>query len=184
MDSIRQLCKNCVVLKNGSIDFYGYTPDSINYYLSSNGNNNNVYRPSNNVVKLVEVDYNQDFITITLDYESKKAINYPSLGFVLFDSLGNKLLGSNPIIEWVEDFGNPQKKGTVIAKIKNPGLADGKYSISIWFNDGKAYDNHIFEKEKCISFNVLNLLIGKQRNMTEYLGPIRPDVTYSFLPNV
>lgn len=182
MDSIRQLCANCVVLKNGSIDFIGLAPDAINYYLGADVHNGNVFIPDNNVVKRVEVDYDQEVIAISLNYDSPKAISCPSLGFVVYDSFGNKLLGSNPIIEWVDNFGTPRKKGTVIAKIKNPGLVDGKYSISIWFNDGKAYEKHLFEKERCISFNVLNVLDGKQRNLTEYLGPIHPEIAYMFLP--
>ncbi len=179
MVSIKRLCKRCYVLDNGNIIYTGTVDNAIEYYLKDNEIGSSYY-PNNNVVSLVQANFDKGALSIKLAYEANFIIKEPSLGFVVYDNYGNALFGSNPLVECYNDFGTPQKKGTVTATIKGPLLSEGLYYISIWFNDGKSYGKHIFEKERCLSLEITNGQTGVLRNISGYLGPIIPNVSYTF----
>ena len=180
MTAVRNLCKTGVVLSRGGIEYIGTACDAINCYLGEK-NVESCYIPSDNIVKRVSVVQKGSVITITLDYEADFPIKEPILGFVVYDNYDSMIFGSNPLIEKVNHFGPPKKKGSVNATIRNPILCDGKYFVSIWFNDGMAIGKHIFEKERCLSIDISDMQTERERALSSYLGPIVPSITYEFM---
>ena len=179
MVAIQRLCTSCSVLDNGKLVYSGSVPNAIDYYLKDNETGTS-YRPDNNIVSLIQTNFDNGTLVIKLTYNAPFFIKEPSLGFIVYDNYGNALFGSNPLIECCNDFGPQRKTGTVTATIKGPLLSDGHYYISIWFNDGKAYGKHIFEKERCLSLDITNGQTGALRNISGYLGPIIPNISYTF----
>ena len=179
MTAVRNLCNNGIVLSRGCIDFIGGACDAINRYLGEKSVES-WYIPSDNLVKKVSVAQMGHKITIALEYDADNPIIEPILGFVIYDSYDSMIFGSNPLIEKVDSFGCPKKKGLVKAVFDNPVLCDGRYYISIWFNDGKSSGKHVFEKERCLSIDISDMQTERERVLSNYLGPIVPSVSYEF----
>ena len=179
MAAVQRLCKSCCVIDNGNIVYSGTAANAIDYYLKDNEIGSS-YRPNNNIVSLIQTNLDNGILVIKLTYNAPFFIKEPSLGFIVHDNYGNSLFGSNPLVECCNNFGPPRKTGTVTATIKEPLLSDGHYYISIWFNDGKSYGKHIFEKERCLSLDIINGRTGVLRNTSGYLGPIIPNILYAF----
>ena len=179
MAAVKELCNSCILLEKGSIVLQGTTPEVITAYLNDD-NTESSLSPTNCIVTKILAKQIEESIVLQLEYNSPTPIKQPSLGFVLYDSNGVKLLGSNPLIERIHEFGEPCCQGIVTATISSPTLSDGKYYFSIWFADGHAYGNHIFAQEKCICITIDSLKTNINRDLREYLGPISPHVDYHF----
>jgi len=181
MTAVRNLCNNGILLSRGCIDFIGGACDAINRYLGEKSVEA-CYIPSDSdtIVKKVSVVQRGPKITIALEYDADNPIIEPILGFVIYDSYDSMIFGSNPLIEKVDSFGYPKKKGIVKATFDNPVLCDGRYYISIWFNDGKSSGKHVFEKERCLSIDISDMQTERERILSNYLGPIVPSVSYEF----
>lgn len=179
MSAVKELCTSGVLMENGHIVYQGTSHETIAKYLSGE-ETESVFTPKENVVTKVSVQQKNKSIILQLDYNSDTPIKEPSLGFVVYDSYGTRLFGSNPIIERVKHYGEPSRKGSVTATISSPQLADGNYFFSIWFNDGLAFDKHIFERENCLCLTVDSTESNIKRDLRENLGPITPCVNYEF----
>ena len=179
MAAVRELCTSGILMEYGRIVYRGTSHETIAKYLSGDEVGSD-FSPEGNTVTKVSVRQGKETIILHLDYNCDMPIKEPSLGFVVYDSYGSSLFGSNPIIERVKNYGEPSRKGSVVATIHSPQLAEGNYYFSIWFNDGLAYDKHIFEREKCLCLTVDNTESNIKRDLREDLGPITPCVKYEF----
>jgi lipopolysaccharide transport system ATP-binding protein len=178
MASMKTLCNRGLLFENGSVKYSGEIGDVVSKYFESD-TQNDIYYPRGNVVKEVKVSQNQNKIELLLKYESDVIIRQPNLGFVIYDNNDNPIFGTNPLKNGIYDFGKPKKNGEVRVEISSPILVDGIYPLSVWFNDGVAYSEHIFQKEKCVFLTVVNmnnLFIQKEKN----LGLIIPLLTFNF----
>lgn len=179
MASIRKLCGSGILLENGVIKVKGKTSDIIDKYLQNNFYPKSIFSPQNNIVKELSVKQIRDRIFLRLKYESEKPLKQPNFGFVIYDSFGYPVFGTNPIKSGVLSFGEAGKKGQVEAIINSPQLVDGKYQISVWFSDGIARDKHIFHNDRCLNLDVANmnsLVVSKDSSM----GPVIPSVDFIF----
>lgn len=179
MGAVRRLCKTGVVLKNGSLSYTGEINNVIEYYLNDGLSNEGIYTPKDNVVKKISVYQEFDAILVELEYESDKEIKQPNLGVVISDKFQNPIMGSNPIKNGIENFGEPRKKGIVKLKINYPQLADGNYYVSIWFSDGIGHGAHIFAKENAIQLQVEGMTKNLFSN-PETTGYVIPNCTWNF----
>jgi len=179
MGAVRKLCKTGILLENGTIKYSGEIADVIEHYLNT-GEQADVYRPENNVVKEVSAKQNRDKIELTLKYESEVPIKQPSFGFIVYDCYENPIFGTNPIKSGVSDFGTPKKAGEVKVEISSPFLVDGDYPVSVWFSDGTTtWDDHLFHMNKCVTLNIVNMNDSfiLKRN---FEGVTIPILTFSF----
>ena len=138
-----------------------------------------IYYPTDNIVKEVSAIQKDDKIILKVRYESNEYIKQPNFGFVIYDNYENPIFGTNPIKNGITDFGIPKKRGEVKIVINSPHLVNGSYPVSVWFNDGLAYSNHIFHKDNCLNLNVNDMnisFIHKESN----LGNIIPDLKFIF----
>ncbi len=179
MSAVKDLCTSGILMENGRIAYTGTSNETIAKYLSDD-KPESTYFPKENVVTKVSVCQGKEAIIIHLDFNCDIPIKEPSLGFVVYDSYGTRLFGSNPLIERVKHYGKPSCNGSVTATISSPQLADGNYYFSIWFNDGLAYGKHIFERERCLCLTVDNTESNIKRDLRENLGPITPSINYEF----
>ena len=152
MASVKNLCTRGVLLENGMVKYMGGIEDTIGVYLSGGAAAESVFIPENNVVKKVSARQEGGSIFLKLDYESPVAIKQPNFGWVIFDSSQTPIVGTNPLKSGICAFGEAKKKGSVEVEICGPKLVAGRYTIGIWFSDGKS--SHFFTNERCLSINV------------------------------
>lgn len=152
MASMKQLCKNGVLLENGMVKYTGSISDTIGVYLSGGELAESVFIPENNVVKKVTARQNGGSIFLTLDYDSPILIKQPNFGWVIFDQGQIPIVGTNPIKSGLQNFGEPKKCGSIEVEITSPKLVAGKYAIGIWFSEGR--EKTFFASERCLSIDV------------------------------
>ncbi len=175
MGAVKNLCKLGILMENGTIKNKGNIDSIISNYLDQKNNADKVYYPENSVVKSVEIFQQQDKICLNLHYESENIIKQPNFGFVVYDNYENPIFGTNPLQNGILDFGAPKKSGKVHVTVTSPFLADGIYPVSVWFHDGNAFGNHLFNKERCINLEIEsmnNSYIEKNPNVVGFVVPI------------
>jgi lipopolysaccharide transport system ATP-binding protein len=152
MGALSSLCKKGVFLKNGTVNQIGEIGNVINAYLSKSETNKNISLFPNEIVKKVSIKQNGNILDLEAVYDSQKKIKQPNLGFVIYNSQGVPITGTNPLKSGIKDFGEPKNNGVIRIEMTSPLLADGIYSLSVWFNDGAG--NMIFEKPECVTFEI------------------------------
>lgn len=75
MGSIRNLCNNGIVLKDGSIDFVGTANEAVDYYMQLDGYDETIYRKIDDSVRKPDMPLNVEFISV--EFSSKKNIFAP-----------------------------------------------------------------------------------------------------------
>ena len=153
MGSIRQLCKSGVLLENGMIKTKGKIEDVLDVYLSNEVNKENIFIPSNNVVKRITAESNRDSYVFSMEYDSDMIIRQPVMGFVVYDKNGMPLFGTNTIKDNVVNYPSC-KKGVIECQVSSPTLVEGEYPVSFWFDDGPSNGNHILYAEHCLMLRI------------------------------
>lgn len=154
MGSVQELCNKGIVLQYGQIKEIGSVKNTIELYLNSGTLNNiKTYQKHLHHVKIEQI---RDKLVIEVQYDSDIELNIPHFGFVIYNSLGSPILGSNPTIENIS-FGSPKQKYTKgkISIIIDNQLADGTYNLSVWFGNS-AQDNLIKDREN-LTFQVIGM---------------------------
>ena len=176
LDAIQLLCENCIVLENGRIGINCDTRNAINFY---NGNSNIGFKKIDNYLKWVKIYQLRNSIILEAEYDSDINFDIPHLGFVIYNSLGYPIFGSNPTIERLVP--NQILKGILDYKIKveilEPKLLDGEYRLGIWFGDSK---ENFFSNNDLISFAVSGMTPNKQFPVS-VVGSVSPSCTWDFL---
>ena len=175
LDAIQLLCKNCIVLENGRIGINCDTKSAFNFY---NGNSNIGFKKIDNCLKWVKIYQLQNSIILEAEYDRDINIDIPHLGFVIYNSLGYPIFGSNPTIERLVP--NQILKSITEYKIKveilEPKLLDGEYRLGIWFGDSK---ENFFSDNDLISFEVSGMTPNKHFSAS-IVGSVSPSCTWHF----
>ena len=175
LDAIQLLCKNCIVLENGRIGINCDTKSAFNFY---NGNSNIGFKKIDNCLKWVKIYQLQNSIILEAEYDRDINIDIPHLGFVIYNSLGYPIFGSNPTIERLVPY--QILKSITEYKIKveilEPKLLDGEYRLGIWFGDSK---ENFFSDNDLISFEVSGMTPNKHFSAS-IVGSVSPSCTWHF----
>ncbi|MEJ7827178.1 MAG: ABC transporter ATP-binding protein [Segetibacter sp.] len=178
MSSIRSLCNNCVLLKNGRLQTVGKAEDVIDLYIderNKNGIKNIKYYDK--YLKYVSVRQEEAILVIEAEYDSNFIFDIPHLGFIIFNSHNQPVFGSNPTLSSVEyDRKVGTKKGKVIINVENPKLTDGEYTASIWFGDS---GYNFIEDKECLSFEVSSMTLDKHASSSSS-GNVIPETSWKF----
>lgn len=176
MAAVKSLCTKGIVLENGRVVFEGKIDQAISTYLKVYNINSNVKFLNAPVLEL-NVEQEQEDIIINAKYDSKEILDVPNLGFVIYNELGNPILGGNPVIHNAKtSIAETFKEGNIQVRIINPRLIDGSYRMSIWFGNSK--ENH-FEALECVMFEIKNMVDIKYVN-TSFIGSISPNLEWKF----
>ncbi|MFK7932751.1 MAG: ABC transporter ATP-binding protein [Saprospiraceae bacterium] len=147
MNSIAKLCKRCIVLDNGEVDFSGPTQQAIEHYLNNGENQQrkiiDLAKYNNDAIVLSKVKVNQSEWTeqtlgkmrnldIQLSFQLKKQLHV-SLAAYLLDNFGNRLgyfaLGRLDKEQYIYNL--EADEHTLFATINLPYLNKGSYYLSL-----------------------------------------------------
>ena len=160
MDAIVSLCKKGILITNGRVETLGEVQHVLAKY------NNEMDRDSmyfvDEIVKFIEIKQINDALHLTVKFEGDTPIDFPNLGFVICDSFGHTITGTNPLKSQIE-FSHFQKttSGTIQVKITSPKLSRGTYQLMVWFGDAR---RNFFETKDPILFQVNGMAAELNRN--------------------
>jgi hypothetical protein len=174
MQSVMSLCNKSIVLSNGSVIFEGGSKEGVKIYQNNNFRNN-IVQFQNRIVEKIEAYQTQNDIILSLTYKSYKELDIPNFGFAINNEFGIPILGANPII-YNEQIKKEKSfvNGEIIAKIVDPKLINGNYSLDVWFGDSK---ENLFEEKDVLSFEIEDMCKLKFVN-TDYIGSYRPTIEW------
>ena len=162
MGAIQNLCKNTIYLRNGELVKMGPTKQIVSEYLSDR-NNLSSYKEYNDFLKYAKIEQDLDKLILTVGYSLKSPIDRPSLGFIIYNTEGIPIYGTNPTLENLQFPLKSYKEGKIIVELIEPKLIDGEYVVSIWFGDSK--DIFIQDLE-CLIIEVISMTDKKQYNQS------------------
>jgi lipopolysaccharide transport system ATP-binding protein len=159
MASIRQLCKNGILLKNGTVEKMGDVQDVVDYYLSSMQTVSDFNREGNGAVRITDFRIRNTSIAlgedlnIEIDIEALQNVEKVDISFDIKDESEKQVahVASNDDDYQISHM-NPGEKKTIHCVIKNVNLAPGGYTSSIWIG------THYIEYDmvlNCIRFSVV-----------------------------
>ena len=102
----------------------------------------------------------------------------PIIGFIISDSYGNKIFGTNPLHQPGTENILPSKSGTVTVNISYPKLLDGTYILSLYLTDVLLGDMSALEN--VISFEVNTMVNYQREGKASVLGPVSPVVKWEY----
>lgn len=190
MPMISSLCSHCILLNNGNIQLKGATGDVIaSYLLCDSGTpayidySSSQFHPGDNLAtllsawiedysgkKVFEIGINEPF-RICMKYRILQDVpKIPFPNFHIYDSLGQCVFISSPII----DYNHPFKAGEYIAKCEVPGnfLNDGLFSVDLALTFTHSGIHVSFWDKRALSFNITDPLEGIPTRMSGYTGRI------------
>jgi len=186
MNSIRRLCRNCVVLKNGKLDYIGTADDCVDYYQETNvenfqavwkkglgkvlSNNTNKYlefeeaRILNTVEEIGTDEQIVIVLTIRRNYKTLRRCQYS----VVFSNSADVT-----ILTYISDFIDiPQDKDVYSVKIilERHGLPKGKYKVG--FNIGVKDYSEVTQHYDTLSCGTLTMEVKylRKESRVEYLN--------------
>jgi lipopolysaccharide transport system ATP-binding protein len=178
LNHIQKICNQGVLLKKGKLNL---SKAAINSIIDQYVQDDNLIlekQYTNAPLEKISIEQIGKKIQINALYNSPKEIQLPSLGFVIYNNLGNPIFGSNP---WINSkYRNSKtmysKKGGITIDIHFPKLMDGYYFLSVWFGDG-----HIdfFHDANSLYFKVTNMTILEQQPKN-IVGDIVAECEYFF----
>lgn len=177
MAAVSRLCTEAVLMDKGSLKQIGKPKEIIEVYTSINGNANEITLADNPYLQYLSINQVQDELEICCHYNSTVNMNIPCLGFVISDSLGNPIFGTNPIYQPPTQPMVPSKKGIIKVRIKQPKLLNGIYGLSVWFGDGKT---DFVRLKDVLTFEIINMVLYNKETYAHTSGPVSTIVDWNY----
>lgn len=174
MQSISRLCTKSLLLQNGMVNSFDNTRKILEIY-------NKIDEAKDEVtfdygfVKYLKVQQVEDKIELVCQYQNWINLDIPVFGFVFSDIQGNKLFGSNNIIQEPNISFIKSERGIIRAIINQPKLLDGEYLISIWLGDGH---EDFFVQENLLTIKITEMAQYKTSVSSDILGSISPTIDW------
>jgi len=185
MNSIRRLCNNCVVLRNGMLDFIGGADECVDYYQETSVETlqrewsslegrpktyNNMYLEfvEARILNTIEEIGTDEPIEIELKIKRNNKILKKCQYSVVFANTADVV-----VLTYISDYMDiPQDKDVYIARIKleNHGLPKGKYKVG--FNIGVKDYSEVTQHYDTLSCGILSFEVKylKKQTRAEYLN--------------
>ncbi len=149
LNALSTLCSSGVLIQKGNAKHFTSISSAITEYNRIKLKNKLVF--DSGIVRSIELLPTQETLTLIVEYKSDFEIDIPNFGFVISDTYGLPITGTNllryhPKLPLVN-----QKTGKVEVKISSPKLSRGIYSLSVWFGD---ISRNYFKSENCLNFTV------------------------------
>lgn len=158
MASIRQLCRHCILLNNGSIEKSGDVNNIIDYYLRGQQTLNDFERKGNGYIRVTDCKISSDRVSLGEDLviDLKLSVERDcQLVDISFDIKDENYSEVAHVSDYDDCFNlRNVKKGerySVRCILKGINLAPGAYSANLWI--GSPYEMYDWLKE-CIRFYV------------------------------
>lgn len=165
MPAIQHLCNRGILLSRGLIEYDGTVEAAVEKYLATNAGMQYIGPPRMGQLRITSASAEwleiENEIMLNVWFESPCPLRPPILGFVLYDSVGTPVYGTNTRFEWNSNRPTAMQAGLIEARISTESLRSGTYNISLWLGD------HYQDSE--LVPNALTVTVG-----SEVPEPFRP----------
>ena len=176
LSALLQLCDQGILLEGGRIEARGAIAQVAARYTQALRRPLRLEGLAERVIKQLSVEQVGRTIELSLTYELDQPFRLPNFGFVIHDERGVPVAGSCPIRCGITEAGGGAKRGSVKAVMTSPILCDGKYSFSIWFDDGYADFIHL---PSFLHLDVVNMGMSMNKNPARE-GAVIPECEWIF----
>jgi homopolymeric O-antigen transport system ATP-binding protein len=146
MPSIQRLCSKGILLSGGRVEGSGPVDQVVDQYLSFARSSTYVDNSQNGKPRITEANVRweeQKGIVLQVSFDSPTRLSPVILGFVIYDSFGLPVFGSNPKYDLINNSLHSGEKGTIQVEIATESLRYGTYDISLWLGDMHADYCHL-----------------------------------------
>lgn len=204
MDAVMRLCKNAVLLQEGSVQYAGLTDQVVNHYLKSDFGTTARKRwddlskaPGNNIVRLKEVKVHaedgivsENFdvtkkIGITMDYEVLESGHVFTHSYSLFNGQGINVLNSHDVVSELRKI--PREKGSYSSTMWIPEnfLSEGVLIAGAAVIHVAPF-SILFHEIDAVAFNVVDHIRGDSARgdyVLGFPGIVRPLLQWNTVKN-
>jgi lipopolysaccharide transport system ATP-binding protein len=168
MAAVQSLCRRCILFEKGEIVLVGSADECMGRYLAEplqNGQRHAVVfpKPSGGTLRMDSATvlcngapssavFMGDSLSLSVDFVSEKPIRNPRLAFIITTQNGIRLINSSNRYQGSSDYASPVNAGTIRCDLGIAPLAEGGYSISLYFGN-PIEDTHV--AEDAMSFEVI-----------------------------
>lgn len=177
MAAVRELCKKGVWLRDGRIAGCSSSGDCVSNYLAGDIKVGRSIEFADSPLTRVDISQEGDTLCIAGHYRQDPPFKLPNFGFVIGTTFGEPLFASNPFVSGVEKTSPAVISGTVSARVISPRLKAGRYTLSVWLNDGS---RDVFHAAHCLEFDLQNFNSMKQQMDVNLTGHIEPECEWTF----
>jgi lipopolysaccharide transport system ATP-binding protein len=174
MGAMKELCTSCLFLAGGKVQSVGPVEEIIRAYLDQGAVDE--IRVPRGPIQWARAYQDGETIVVEAAWRHTEPLALPSLGFVIYDYLGNPIVGSNPRLVGIGRADQARSEGRITARLTEPRLLDGQYYLSLWFGDGV---QDFVELQKCISVEVRGMA-GPRQSPPSIAGCAAPRCEYTF----
>jgi lipopolysaccharide transport system ATP-binding protein len=180
MAAITRLCSRAILMQNGTVYKDGPINELTSLYLND-GKVSNSIELENEFIHFISIDQVRDKLQLVCKFRSEQLLERPIIGFIISDSQGNKIFGSNPVYQKPKEPLRASQRGEIRVEITEPKLLNGTYLLSIYFADGVIGD--LAKLENILSFEVTDMVLFDKEPNANVLGPVAPEVDWKFIYN-
>ena len=137
MPSIQRLCERVIVLENGAVSMDAPAQAAVAEYLS--GERRSTYigpaSPSAPAISRANVEQHGCSLILSVEFQSPFPLSPPVLGFVISDSVGTPVYGTNARLEPPLEAIPAVRSGCIEVVIPTGQLRPNRYLFSLWLGD-------------------------------------------------
>jgi lipopolysaccharide transport system ATP-binding protein len=169
--AVSRLCSKSIYLQDGEIIQFDSTDKVLDKYESVREQVQSSVNFDHPIVKKISIKLIDQNLLIEACLKNYTSNRPPFLGFLISDSKGIILCGTNPKMSAFSLSMAPTPDCIVSALIESPKFRDGLYFISVWIGDGQ---EDFFERRECVSIQIQNMIDSKYHPEISFGGPVFP----------
>lgn len=176
MPAIQRLCERVIILENGKIRMNAPAMDAVAEYLSGNQGSTYFAKASSlkPAISSASVEERKGSLLLTVDFQSPFPLSPPVLGFVIYDSMGNPVFGTNTRLEPPTTMMSSTSSGRIEVVIPTEVFRPNRYLISLWLGD--TYSDYC-ELPKVLQVEVSGIQIDMPSHV---IGSMRLPLRWTF----
>lgn len=184
MNSILNLCRNAILLKDGALLKFSKTTEIIKTYTDQNNRlvvKEQIKSLNKPQIKYVELDatfLSRGHLKCNIEFESPFIIENPNIGLVMKSAIGSPIFGTNFKLHPGTNTHQKMQNGAATLEILSLPIHSGLYTISIYLGDeGQNYDQKIDH----LTFEFFSQSNQNHNYDLNIIGPLQVDAKWCLL---
>jgi lipopolysaccharide transport system ATP-binding protein len=166
MSSIQRLCKRAIAISHGKLIADSSPEAVIAEYIGGNLGNSHAEPPSaaRPVITKAVLRLEDQALLLSMEFQSPFPLALPVLGFIMYNSVGAPIFGTDNRAEPISPPPGPARSGRFEVAIPAGNFRPDRYLFSLWLGDH--YTNHC-TREMALKID-LNANVGGELSAQDY----------------
>lgn len=149
LEALEKLCEKGIYLNLGKAIECNRIQEAISRYYAKK---NDFVGTESDAIKKLKILAEGSIINLSVDFELDFELEFPNLGFVIYDPFGRPICGTNFLREQIDGSFEPTSSGTIQVKITQPTLSPGQYQVMVWLGDKR---ENFFKTTNPVHFEII-----------------------------